>query len=500
ILTREFIAQSLYNRGNGYFTNDVINDLSKPLDFRHMLGRWHYRVALKQAYDSKPSAWMTPVEIFAPHFSNAVANHIVKEAQKQGASPTGGGVQELVLYEVGGGTGTNALHVLNWLKERVPHLYARTEYTIVEISARLADRQRARVCSLHENCHVVNADMLEWGKSGSVEHRPCFVMGFEVLDNLPHDKVAWARPSLSGAAASNDGGQGQGHSQSPELCEAVVVKRAEGGWVEKLRPLQDPLIRKILDLCPDLLSGITLPHGGGHSTPPEQGGSLTSALQLGALQGALFSGHALGMDHYHHYHHQAVFVPTGALLLLATLRDKMPRHHAILADYDSFPPPDLEGVAGGERARTGTGGTSSGGGGGDVCESLLAQQAPLVSSRDPATGVTTDFGTYTVPVGSADIYFPTDFERLARMHAAMCGPWGQVAATGACPGAGAGAAAGAAAGAGAGAGGRVGGFGVAGSVMKQGKFMAEHGEVGATRTLTGFDPLVEDFSNTSIFL
>lgn len=60
------------------------------------------------------------------------------------------GKAELVLYEVGGGTGTNALHVLNWLCREDPELYDRTEYTIVEISERLAERQREKVCAVHK--------------------------------------------------------------------------------------------------------------------------------------------------------------------------------------------------------------------------------------------------------------------------------------------------------------------------------------------------------------
>lgn len=49
LLARNFISKSLYNRDNGYFcTKDVINDLPGPLDFRGMLGEWHYRSVVKQ--------------------------------------------------------------------------------------------------------------------------------------------------------------------------------------------------------------------------------------------------------------------------------------------------------------------------------------------------------------------------------------------------------------------------------------------------------------------
>lgn len=116
---------------------------------------------------------MTPVETFSPHFSHALASYIALEtkaaASAQGrpagsnppnqnsrrrltgrAARGGAGGKPLVLYEAGGGTGTNALNLLNWLKREEPRLYERTEYTIIEISERLAERQTERVCAVHQ--------------------------------------------------------------------------------------------------------------------------------------------------------------------------------------------------------------------------------------------------------------------------------------------------------------------------------------------------------------
>lgn len=118
---------------------------------------------------------MTPVETFSPHFSNALAKYIARTAKEAavaararasssrgsrhrggdvGGMPRESGTHEegdgLVIYEAGGGTGTNALNVLNWLKREEPKLYARTEYTIIEISGMLAERQTERVCTEHK--------------------------------------------------------------------------------------------------------------------------------------------------------------------------------------------------------------------------------------------------------------------------------------------------------------------------------------------------------------
>lgn len=49
LLTRDFIAKSLYDQKMGYFaTKDVINDLPGPLEFRGMLGEMHYRMDVKK--------------------------------------------------------------------------------------------------------------------------------------------------------------------------------------------------------------------------------------------------------------------------------------------------------------------------------------------------------------------------------------------------------------------------------------------------------------------
>lgn len=48
-MTRDFIARSLYNQDNGYFsTKDVINDLPGPLEFGSMMGELHYRLDVKK--------------------------------------------------------------------------------------------------------------------------------------------------------------------------------------------------------------------------------------------------------------------------------------------------------------------------------------------------------------------------------------------------------------------------------------------------------------------
>lgn len=326
--------------------------------------------------------------------------------------------------------------------------------------------------------------------SGEVDPRPCFFLGMELLDNLPHDKIAWVAPSprrgVEGGSSSTaspppplppseekeeEGEERKGGGKKEQLCEAVVVESPDGaGFREVFRPLRDPVIRELLTICPELAAmvrnrGRPAPEAESSkssSSSEEEGSSLLAGLLGKAWPG--FFGGAFGDGGALRPEHCAAFVPTGSLRLVQALRQRLPRHRAILADFDSF---------------AGSAGTTEEGGPASD-ESLTAFQAPIVSSRNSATGSVTDHGTYMVPLGSADIFFPTCFERLARLHAAVCHGGGG--------------------GGGSGGGGDVDVRRGRGLVVKQGEFLGEFADLHATRTFSGFNPLVDDFRNSSVFL
>lgn len=327
--------------------------------------------------------------------------------------------------------------------------------------------------------------------SGAVDPRPCFFLGMELLDNLPHDKIAWTAPTVEEALDSSrapsrargaTGAADGGGSRREELCEAVVLG-SPGGFREAFRPLRDPAICELLAFCPDLAAMVKPRGQPAASHPGSDRADGEVEYHPGKFLGEAFFaglfGKTLPPDH------RAAFVPTGSLRLVQALRNRLPRHRAILADFDSFAGSGAD--AGGEAttvmgggARAGeAGGGGEGGRGGGNDESLTAFQAPIVSSRDPSTGEVTDHSTYMVPLGSADIFFPTCFTRLSRLHAAICSRDGG----------------------GGGGGGAVGevkrGRGL---VVKQGEFMREHADLRATRTFSGFNPLVDDFRNSSVFV
>lgn len=55
-------------------------------------------------------SWLTPSEIFTPHYGQAVASHILQEHSANQS-------ESLQIFELGAGTGTLALDILNHVQE-----------------------------------------------------------------------------------------------------------------------------------------------------------------------------------------------------------------------------------------------------------------------------------------------------------------------------------------------------------------------------------------------
>lgn len=56
-------------------------------------------------------AWLTPSEIFSPHYGQALARHVMQEYEARGSG------KPLQVFELGGGTGTLALDFLDSIKQ-----------------------------------------------------------------------------------------------------------------------------------------------------------------------------------------------------------------------------------------------------------------------------------------------------------------------------------------------------------------------------------------------
>ncbi|CAI5741616.1 unnamed protein product [Hyaloperonospora brassicae] len=416
VLTREFIYASLYAQHTGYFTTSdraVVQVPAQSMDFGNLWGAGEYRNAVAQLYEASNEAWLTPVEVFAPYYSQALAQYMLTSPVFR---------HELEIYEIGGGSGSNALHVLNHLAIHVPHVYAKTKYTLIEVSPVLAEQQRERVAAVHpQQCTVVNQDILTFADVHKPVTRPCFFVALEVLDNLPHDKVTLHHGKWYETVVKAQSSPDASEANDPVLEEAI-------------RPVNDMLIRQTLrHFGCELPLRVTYKHNGRLAQRVRR--------MLGNDDPVLHSA----------------FIPTGAMQLLNTLRTSFPKHHLIAADFDSLPAPNLdaESPIKAIKHKLSPTATSSG--------PLFAGNAPLVASK--VAGVTKDHDTYLVEGGIADIFFATDFARLKNAYCSSLRRQPHEV-----------------------------------SIVKSSAFLKEFADIEKTNTITRYNPLLEDYANTSFIL
>jgi len=391
VLVRDYIHSALYQPHTGYFTakSDAVGAMSEPIRFDRFQGRAAYNEFLSGLYKQHGAAWFTPGEVFQPWYGYAVAEYILRTMDP--SSP-------LKIYEIGGGTGTCANNILTYFKLRAPNAYKTMMYTSVEISPALASKQKARVGTVqsHSSHFMVNcgsaSDPRTWGK---VDNGPCYVIMFEVLDNLPHDLLYRQAPT------------------SPWMETWVTRDQYRNNLIEERRPAEDPLIKRCLDV---------IEHG-----PPEGSLSLAAAARSSISKLIPFS--------------ELAWIPTGCLQLLENLHTMRPSLVLITSDFSSLPDVKVPGV-----------------------------RAPIVASKE--NGLTKDHSSYLEAMGDADIFFPTDFQLLERLdhyavtRSAEKGLTEERIST----------------------------------VVTSAEFMEQCAEVDKTKTCDGYNPLLEDYSNTKFYI
>ncbi|KAL3689004.1 hypothetical protein R1sor_015313 [Riccia sorocarpa] len=392
ILVRDFIYSALYDEKQGYFAAraGAVGELPAPINFSLFEGQRDYTQYLDSLYKQGGSSWFTPVELFQPHYGFALAKFILQ---------THGSVNPLRIYEIGGGTGTCARNILDYIRAHGPRaLYETMTYTSVEISGELAKRQYQKVVTGDDNkkqFHVEHRSASDRSGWGPVKKEPCFVIMLEVLDNLPHDLVY------------------RETSDSPWM-EKRVVDRIDGEWLgtplEISKPLQDDLISRCLQVMRD---GKTQ----NKSILRTLKNTITKLLNTSEL----------------------LWVPTGCMKLLETLHSARPNMTLIASDFSILPDVKIPG-----------------------------EGAPLVSSKQG--GVNRDHTSYLEAKGHADIFFPTDFSVLQKLDQHCAATHG------------------------------ISGAARRSSIVNSAQFMDLFADTEESLTRSGYNPLLEDYSNTKMFI
>lgn len=139
MLLREHIERALYRSATAYFRKDVVRTVPQALPFRDFVGEADYRRALAEQYASADREWLTPVEIYRPHYAEAVARSVVERHDRLYPG------EPIQILEIGGGNGTCASGMLSFLRRVHPERFERCRYLSIEISPELAEVQRARL-------------------------------------------------------------------------------------------------------------------------------------------------------------------------------------------------------------------------------------------------------------------------------------------------------------------------------------------------------------------
>lgn len=301
-LVRDYIKKSLYDPIHGYFSNTrhpVLQHEIRPR-LRDIPSRKEYQKTVAATYASSEHGWMTPVELFSPFLSRAIANRIQKTARSN---------DKLHIIEIGAGRGTLALDILEHWSKFESDLLRNVCYHIVEISPALAHLQ----CNVlrrwidREIVTVHNSDVMVWlktlGSNPAVREEllncSCHIVGAEVLDNLPHDLV---REGPSG------------------LEQAVIVTEGKAAMMSRKCALE-----WTTDIDKDTLAAMHGLHVGQNRGRMSESSSTSLLNSLRGQFEQLLGG---GI--------REIWVPTTSYQLLHSLTSELPHCDITISDFDSF--------------------------------------------------------------------------------------------------------------------------------------------------------------------
>lgn len=287
VLVRDFIHSALYHPKHGYFSqrSRSVGVLDAAIKFNQLQGRKAYMKHVDKIYKQSEISWFTPVELFKPWYAHGIAEAIMRTANLS---------VPLKIYEIGGGSGTCAKGVMDYIMLNAPErVYNNMTYISVEISPSLAEIQKETVgqVSSHSSKFRVEcrdaADRAGWG---NVVQQPCWVIMLEVFDNLPHDLI-------------------YSENQVSPWMEVWVEKQHDRETLTELyKPLEDPLITRCIEI---------MEFDENHNT--QRSGMLKN------IWSKVFPKP------------RRCWLPTGCLKLLEVLHDALPKMSLIASDFTFLP-------------------------------------------------------------------------------------------------------------------------------------------------------------------
>ncbi|POW08328.1 hypothetical protein PSTT_07569 [Puccinia striiformis] len=168
-LARDFIHDSLYNPNYGYFFNqvEIFDRTSTPTDnntsgsledelyaeyFNPKSGTPQNQLLIRRHHQSEEEGassttdqrqiWHTPTELFKPWYAWSMAHYILQKHLKEESVTQ---KKKLKIYEIGAGNGTLCVGILDYIRSHHPSIYTTMEYVTIEVSSRLAAKQRSKI-------------------------------------------------------------------------------------------------------------------------------------------------------------------------------------------------------------------------------------------------------------------------------------------------------------------------------------------------------------------
>ncbi|KAI3440815.1 Protein arginine methyltransferase NDUFAF7 [Psidium guajava] len=289
ILVRDFIRSALYDPKHGYFSlrSGSVGVLERSIKFNQLEGRKDYMEHLDKIYRQSDISWFTPVELFKPWYAHGIAEAIMRTANLS---------VPLKIYEIGGGSGTCAKGIMDYIKLNAPErVYNSMNYISVEISPSLAKIQRETVgvVDSHSSKFKVECrDATDRSGWGDHQEQPCWVIMLEVLDNLPHDLI-------------------YAENQISPWMEVWVEKQNDRETLSELyKPLEDPLIKNCLEIM---------------NLGKKQASPIGVRLMADTFWSKVFP------------RPRRCWLPTGCLKLLEVVHEALPKMSLIVSDFNYLP-------------------------------------------------------------------------------------------------------------------------------------------------------------------
>ncbi len=140
---RELVRRNIGRRLAEYYAQPASSvvgrsTLAESARLSSLLGEWHWRRLLDRFYKEREGHWLTPVELFQPHFSHVLGDFCLAAVD----TSTVHNDHRLEIFELGGGRGTNARHILSYLRNTRPEIYKGLTYTLVDSSPSLHQLQK----------------------------------------------------------------------------------------------------------------------------------------------------------------------------------------------------------------------------------------------------------------------------------------------------------------------------------------------------------------------